>query len=113
VQGVWSLFDLGVNDDAKRRILGRFVADGKFVRMDEKHVMSAAVYRTLSEKVLGYLAAGGPMNAAKIRDFLGLGRKVVIMLLEAMDQDDLTVRVEEKRGLKAPRAHSFAELKSP
>lgn len=104
VQGVWSMFDLGVNDDAKRRILARFVADGKFVRMDEKHVMSTPVYRTLVDKVLALMEREGPISAAVVRDRLGVGRKIVIMLLEAMDAEGLTRRMEERRGLADGRA---------
>lgn len=97
-----SHFDLGIDTDEKRRIVARFVSDQKLVRLDEKHLMSGPAFRSLASQVAAHITQSGPATAAAIRDNLQLGRKLVVLLLEAMDHAKITVRSGEHRILSAP-----------
>ncbi len=109
-----SYADLGVTSEETRRVLGRFVADGKLVRLDEDHVMGAVAHRILVERIQGFLATHGPGTAAEIRDHLEIGRKVVILVLESMDHAKLTYRDGNHRGLgrTKPRLDPMAPLRA-
>lgn len=95
----YSHFEIGLDESLKRRILNRFILDKKIVRISEKHVMSGPVFEAIKDKIAGYLAVHGPSSSADIRDHLAIGRKLVIMIVETLDTQRVTVRSGETRSL--------------
>ncbi len=101
-----SLLDLEVNSDDKRRIVARFVADAKLVRLGQDHLVSTLVFQAMTRRVVEYLGSHAEATAADLRDALKLGRKLVVLVLEAMDHAKITERKGEGRVLTA--AHRAA-----
>jgi selenocysteine-specific elongation factor len=96
-----SLAELGIEGEAGKRLIARFAADGKVVRLGDANLMGRVAFEALSERVAELLQQRGTATVADVRDHLGIGRKIVVLLLEQMDTRKMTVRDGERRRLAA------------
>ena len=94
-----SLRELGIEAEEERRTLARFVMDGKIVRFGPHHIASALSFQTRVHQVVAHLSKCDRASVADIRDQLQLGRKYVVLLLEAMDHAKITERQGSDRVL--------------
>lgn len=78
------------------------MAEGLLVKAQENMYFCAAAVASLIEKVRAYFAAGATdMGPTEFRELTGLSRKFLIALLEYLDKEKITVRVGDKRQLRA------------
>lgn len=76
--------------------------EGLLVKAQEGMYFCAEAIRELIEKVRAYYAGGATdMGPAEFRQLTGLSRKFLIALLEYLDKAKITVRVGDKRQLRA------------
>jgi selenocysteine-specific elongation factor len=74
---------------------------GLLSRVKEDMYFSAKSLEGLKAKVRGYFAASPELGPTEFRELTGLSRKFLIPLLEYLDKEKLTVRVGDKRKLRA------------
>ncbi len=92
-----SIDSLGILKGPSRLFLDRYFQEKKLVRLGEDHIMSRSLFDETAGKILTFIKQRGEVTAGDIRDHIGVGRKLTIMLLEAMDREKLTLRSGEKR----------------
>jgi selenocysteine-specific elongation factor len=95
-----SFLDLQIETKKDRSILRRFIDDKKIVSLGEKHLISAIGFKKASELVVQHLEKEGSTSTSELRDALGLGRKLVVMLLEQMDREKITLLDGNSRRLR-------------
>ena len=69
------------------------------VRLDADTVIHSDYYQEAVEKVHDYITKNGKMTLAEFRDMVGSSRKYSMIILEYMDKQKITRRVEETRVL--------------
>ena len=78
------------------------MAEGLLVKAQENMYFCATAIAALIEKVRAYFASGATdMGPTEFREMTGLSRKFLIALLEYLDKEKITVRVGDKRQLRA------------
>ena len=78
------------------------MAEGLLVKAQENMYFCAAAIAALIQKVRAYFASGATdMGPTEFRELTGLSRKFLIALLEYLDKEKITVRVGDKRQLRA------------
>jgi selenocysteine-specific elongation factor len=83
------------------QLLRHLVEEGQLVRLSDDLVLTAAAYAGARERVAEHLRAHGEATVAELRDALGATRRVVVPLLENLDAARLTLRVGDRRRLRA------------
>jgi len=69
------------------------------VLLDEEYVISMELYKQAVDRVKEYIGVNGPMAIADFRDMMGSSRKISMLILENLDKEKITKRVENKRVL--------------
>lgn len=94
-----SMDDLIKGDSQKSEVL-RTMFHGEAIVLDGQYVMLTKYYRQVSEQVRGFIENHGPLSLADYRDITGSSRKYAMIVLERMDKDGITVRIDNKRIIK-------------
>jgi hypothetical protein len=81
--------------------LGRFLeAKGRLVRLGDGYAIGADAYEVARDVVETECRASGRITLARFRDLVGTGRRDAQLLLERLDADGLTRRVDDARVLR-------------
>jgi selenocysteine-specific elongation factor len=81
--------------------LARFLeAQGKLVRLGDGFAIGSDAFGVAREAVLAECAAEGGITLARFRDLVGTGRRDAQLLLERLDADGVTRRVDDRRVLR-------------
>lgn len=80
-----------------RELLGAMIKSGEVVNAGSQIFFARAAFDQAAARVLEACKRDGELSAAKAKELLGLSRKFLIPLLEAMDKAQITVRVGEVR----------------
>jgi len=87
-------------DSPSRKALDYLILQGEVIKINEALLLYAEVYRQAKDSIRNYLQEHGSATLAQIRDLLGSTRKVVVPLVEKLDQEGFTVRSGDLRKLK-------------
>jgi selenocysteine-specific elongation factor len=89
------------NKERIDRVLGLLVDQGVVVSLKDGVLFHRETVEEAKRIIAEAIRARGAIEAAQVRDLTGTSRKYVIPLLEHLDDAGFTVRVENKRVLKA------------
>lgn len=73
-------------------------------QLNEEVVYLADDVEQITDRIVAFLQAHGSTSAADIRDLLDTSRKYAIAILEYLDQEQITRRVDDRRELVAARS---------
>jgi selenocysteine-specific elongation factor len=90
----------GLKGNAFKDLLSSMVKAGDAVHAAQQLYFARAAFDDAKTRVLELLKREGSMSAAQAKELLGVSRKFLIPLLEAMDKQQITVRVGEVRKAK-------------
>lgn len=76
------------------------IRSGKVTELDPKALLETSHYEAAKQAVISYLTKIEKATASDIRQQLGTTRKILMPLLEKLDAEGITVRVDDFRSLK-------------
>lgn len=94
------LADLDVNAKEAAPVYRLLQEQGELIKVKEDMFFHAPVLHFIRDKVVEYLRGHGKMAAPDFKELCGLSRKYAIPVLEWMDKEKITVRVEDHRQLR-------------
>ncbi|MEW6002132.1 MAG: selenocysteine-specific translation elongation factor [Nitrospirota bacterium] len=80
-------------------ILKLMAKEGSLVRINDSMYLTSAVYREMIGKLKEFFSRKSEMTVAEFRDILNTTRKYALPLLEYLDSNRITLRVEDVRKL--------------
>lgn len=86
-------------DAATQKVLRFLIDAGEAVDLGPELVLSAAAYRQAVDLITGHLRRTGGATVSELRPVLGTSRRILIPLLEHLDEARLTVRQGDQRRL--------------
>jgi selenocysteine-specific elongation factor len=90
----------GLSGTAFRDLMASMVKSGEIVHAAQQLYFGKLAFDGAKDKVLAFIAQKGEISTAQAKEILGVSRKFLIPLLEAMDKAQVTVRVGEVRKAK-------------
>ena len=90
---------LGMEQAAANRIVRLLIQSGELVALAPDHVLHKDALETARMALVEEAQKSGPVETARYRDVIGVGRKAAIDILEHFDRTGLTRRVGNKREL--------------
>jgi len=91
--------DLASSPD-EQQALTFLIRCGKVIELDPKALLEQSQYEAAKQAVITYLTEVEKATASNIRQQIGTTRKVLMPLLEKLDDDGITIREEDYRRLK-------------
>lgn len=91
--------DLANTPDAQQA-LTFLIRSGKIIELDPKALLEASQYELAKQAVITYLTKIEQATASDIRQQIGTTRKVLMPLLERLDSEGITIRIDDYRKLK-------------
>lgn len=90
--------------DADLALLSAMVAEDEIVQVDTGLYFERAIYDDMVRRIVELIARDGSVTVAMVRDLFGTSRKYALSLLEHLDDEHVTRRNGDVRGLgsKAP-----------
>ncbi len=85
-----------------RDLLSSLVRSGHLVHAAPDIYFARAAFDDATSRVRAYIDQHGSISTAEAKAMLGLSRKFLIPLLEALDKARITVRSGEQRKLRRP-----------
>lgn len=85
--------------DDHRKVMRFLVETGEVIELSEKCTLLAGTYRELCDRVSDRLRTG-PATASDLREAIGTTRRILIPLLEKLDNEGVTLRDGDLRRLK-------------
>jgi len=80
-------------------LLQRGISESSIVRISSDYFLDAGMYRGFLERFRKWAASLGSFNIQEAKSELGLARKYLIPLLEHLDGERITVKIDDKRKL--------------
>ena len=90
--------DLAESNKKRKQVIDSMIGSD-LVLLDEEYVMSMELYKQAIDRVKEYIGTNGPMAIADFRDMMGSSRKISMLILENLDKEKITKRIENKRVL--------------
>jgi selenocysteine-specific elongation factor len=91
---------LGAAEAAVKAMVALLEKEGKLVRVRDGLYLDREAFAGMVEMVTAYLERQGEMTTQAFKDMVGLTRKYVIPLIEALDTHRITMRRGEVRILR-------------
>jgi len=91
--------DLAPTPEAQQA-LTFLIRSGKVIELDPKALLEASHFEAAKQAVVSYLTTATKGTASDIRQQIGTTRKVLMPLLERLDDEGVTVRTDDYRTLK-------------
>jgi len=88
-----------IGDNKERKELIDSLTGKTIVRLDSETVMFKDYYEEAVQKVINFIKQNGKMTLAEFRDMTGSSRKYSMIILECLDKNKITKRVENFRLL--------------
>ncbi len=76
------------------------IRSGKVIELDPKALLETSQYEAAKQAVISHLTETEQATASEIRQQIGTTRKVLMPLLERLDDEGITIRIEDYRKLK-------------
>jgi len=89
-----------ITDQKQKHDFNLLVQKGYVVRLSQQIAVDKNTYEQAKAKIIEFLKERGQATVAEIRDILGSTRRPVIALLEKLDAEKVTLRVNDKRILR-------------
>lgn len=86
-----------------RRAIAALVAEGKVYKVTPELYYESSTMNTLKDAVARLCSREGGAGIGELREAMGVSRKRAVSILEALDKEEFTVRVDDMRFLKQPR----------
>jgi selenocysteine-specific elongation factor len=80
-------------------LVNMLIEQGKVVKVGEGIVFAAGAYNEMVTKVIDYIRSSGKVSLSQVRDMFGTSRKYAQALLEYLDRQKITRRVDDDRVL--------------
>jgi selenocysteine-specific elongation factor len=81
-------------------VLNALLEQGRLVQVSENTLFLASTYEVMVERVVEHLKREGTITLAQVRDLFSTSRKYAQALLEHLDAQGITRRVEDERVLR-------------
>ncbi|MDZ4993999.1 selenocysteine-specific translation elongation factor [Clostridium perfringens] len=81
------------------KIYNLLIEEGTLVKLPEDVVMHKEVIDSVKNKIIEWLNKNGSITLGESKEILGVSRKYLVAILEYLDQEKVTKRVEDKRVL--------------
>jgi selenocysteine-specific elongation factor len=81
-------------------LLNLLIKQGSVVRVNNNIVFLSTVYNAMVERIVSHIKTHGKVTLSEVRDMFGTSRKYAQALLEHMDQQKITRRVEDEHVLR-------------
>ena len=88
-----------IGDNKERKELIDSLVGKTIIRLDPETVIYKEYYDTAVQKVIDFIKENGKMTLAEFRDMTGSSRKYALIILEYLDKNKITRRVEDYRVL--------------
>ena len=98
------LEELGVSLAEAKPVIDMLRKEGTLVRVSDALLFSREAMEDIKSLARKFLAANQDMSPQDFKEITGLSRKYLIPLLEHLDREKFTVRVGDKRRLRASTA---------
>ena len=86
-----------IGDNKERKDLIDSLVGKTLIRLDPETVIFKDYYDAAVQKVTDFIKENGKMTLAEFRDMIGSNRKYSLMILENLDKNKITRRVEDYR----------------
>lgn len=86
-----------IGDNKERKELIDSLVGKTLIRLDPETVIFKDYYDIAVQKVADYIKENGKMTLAEFRDMIGSNRKYSLIILECLDKNKITRRVEDYR----------------
>ena len=86
-----------IGDNKERKELIDSLVGKTIIRLDPETVIYKDYYDTAVQKVADFIKENGKMTLAEFRDMTGSNRKYALIILEYLDKNKITRRVEDYR----------------
>jgi len=84
---------------AEEKALRFLVNMGEVIDLDAKTIISSAGYEQIKTQIVEYLQSHGKATASDLRQHTGTVRRILMPLLEKLDEEKVTVREGDDRRL--------------
>ena len=81
------------------KIYNLLIEEGTLIKLPEDVVMHKEVLQSVKEKIIEWLNKNGSITLGETKEILGVSRKYLVAILEYLDNEEITKRVEDKRVL--------------
>lgn len=81
-------------------VLTALIEQGRLVKLTDSVIFESETCNAMIARAVKHLDAGNSITVAQVRDMLGTSRKYALALLEHMDEQRITRRVEDERFLR-------------
>ena len=82
------------------KIYNLLIEEGLLIKLPEDIVLHRDVLTSLSSKIIEFLKENESITLGEAKELLGLSRKYLVGILEYLDKEGVTKRVQDKRLLK-------------
>lgn len=82
------------------KIYNLLIEEGLLIKLPEDIILHRDVLTSLSLKIIEFLKDKGSITLGEAKELLGLSRKYLVGILEYLDKEGVTKRVQDKRLLK-------------
>ncbi|MBQ1539104.1 MAG: selenocysteine-specific translation elongation factor [Desulfovibrio sp.] len=95
------LASAGASEKEGARVLGVLLREGTLVKVSDSLYYSKEAMDEITARVVQWFASHDDLTVPGMKEVTGLSRKYLIPLLEHLDQTRVTVRIGDKRQLRA------------
>ncbi|HHD2591757.1 TPA: selenocysteine-specific translation elongation factor [Clostridium perfringens] len=81
------------------KIYNLLIEEGTLIKLPEEVVIHKEVLQGVKEKIIEWLNKNGSITLGETKELLGVSRKYLVAILEYLDNEEITKRVEDKRVL--------------
>ena len=96
--------ELNLQFPANRELIQYLIKNGEIILLEEQILLTPGVYREMKNTIVDYLKKNESISISQVRDLLHISRKYIVPLLTKMDEQGITLRKDDKRILKEPKA---------
>jgi selenocysteine-specific elongation factor len=92
--------DLSLMEKDKKKfkmIFDYLLLIGEIIKNNEECILHKNHYQEAKQKIINYIATNGSITVGECRDLLNTTRKYAVAILEHLDADKVTKRVEDRR----------------
>lgn len=95
---ICTIEELADSNKLRKKVIDSMIGDD-IVLLGDEYIMSRVLYDKAVGKVRDFIGQNKEMAIADFRDMMGSSRKISMLMLENMDREKITKRVENKRVL--------------
>ena len=90
----------GKRPEHLKPILTFLVKEGKCVKLTEEIYMDTAAFEEIKKESIEFLKKNGELTVQSFKELTGLSRKFAVPILELLDKQRITIRIDQKRVLR-------------